>query len=411
MKKLKKRISKVEKELVEGIEPSLSSFDYGDVLSSPIYLRLNKHLPPVTRKALRIPEFLFPLYWRKLLKVEKKLIPANLYHIGMYHLIRFKNTQDKHDRVQLIEILKRAVNLAKSYDEYVFWEHTYEHHGIAWKQNELKNQHGNSCAHHTSRLGLLFYYAGDTFKNQHWTDIAIKSANTLVDLHYWSFYEDGTAAMSYYPHTADEVINTSAEASVLLGFLSDKRKSFSKTFKGLHRMVLSELSDKGRWAYCTQRHYTRYPNEVQFIDCHHTCMNITSLVLNYANLPEELKQETSEVIRRSARAFCRDFIREKSLTYFPDNPREATFAGYGEAMILFSTLINHLDDTEQLENLEEFKKNFHKVMDLSIKRFYVKSARSVASSRFLGMKVDIRSVRFGAGLMLESLARYHAFLR
>ena len=411
MTKLDSHTAKIESTLLEGLDPSLTSYDYGDVLSSPIYLKLNKRLPSVARKALRVPEFLFPLFWRRLLKVEKKLIPASLYHMGMYYLIRYKTNQGEQEKEELIKILDKALELSKAYDDFVFWEHTYEHHGIAWKDDQRVNKHGNSCAHHTSRLGLLFYLAGQALNEKRWDTVAFKTANALMQLHHWSYYNDGTAAMSYYPHTTDEVINTSAEASVLLGCFASEGEPFHKAFTGLHNMVLKELTEEGRWAYCTQRHYERYPKEVQFIDCHHTCMNITSLLLNYPRLPEELKPDTAEVINRSLNAFCEDFIREKRLTYFPNQAREATFAGYGEALILFSTVLSHLEVPGLNKDADLFKSYFLKVLNLSTRRFYMKSAKSMASSRNFGKRMDIRSIRFGSGLMLEGLARYCKILK
>lgn len=393
----------------------LSRFDHGDVLSESFIGRYYDYLPSIIAKCLRVPEVLFPLAWRRFLGVEPRLVPVNLYHLGVYHLIRAcvdTEHEIKHKR-QSENYCQKAIEIASD-GAHVSWEHPYEHHGRDWKE-EHDTYGPHSCAHHTARLGNLLLQVGRSTGNQKFKKAAVSAARALLNYHNWHRYEDGTFTVSYYPNTDDEVINTAAEVAVLLAALPSEMQDsrVQRRLEGIILMVLEEQREDGGWFYCTRKHYCTLGGN-QVVDNHHSAMVLHALTKVAGQTKAfGLWDDVISTLQSGISHYLDEFVDDDGrASYFPSSSRSAGIAGYCEGIIMLTVVLQRAEKLGLDEDLiQRMDSKLYQLLDVAIGTFVDRKTGDVASYTVFEYPVHLQSIRLGSGLLMEAIIRVVEYSR
>jgi hypothetical protein len=392
------------------LELGLSRFDYGDVNSSMLMLTLSRSkYTKVLYKLFKIPEFLFPVLWRKLLGIPKSIVPSVYYHLGQTYLEGEKIipgvAKDAADF-----ICNDAINAGIKGSMYLCWEHPYKHHAGEWKDDIEIPVLPLSCAHHTARIGIMLLNVGKAHSNEDYIRYGVSSANALLNYHNWSFYDNGSCGVSYYPHTNDEVINTGADTALLLAKLPEcnQTSEIKDKLTGLIKMICSEQNIDGSWFYCTQNHYKRNGG-IMYIDNHHTSMNIAALaqIIRLKVLDNDSVIMAKQSLNIGVRYFLDNLVSEHGdCYYFPGgSKRDAGSVGYSEAI---SALVHTLSIEKYFVALprERIKKLLPKLIDKLIEKYVDHNTGDVACYVNYGRKYNISSARWGSLPLMQSISEY-----
>ena len=387
----------------------LYRYDPTDILSHPVFLAAQKGCLRPLWKLLRTAEFFAPLTLRRALKVRKSLAPTTLWHLVRSYLNLISAGHGlKFDAPARVETLCACALSISEAGPHLCWTHPYKIHGAQWRQKSLARALSvpASCAHNTARLGLALLDAGRAFNNKTWTNAGISAAHAMLSYHNWFWSADRReCAVSYYPDTPDEVINTGAEVAVLFAEAAGRSKggTLAEHAGGLLRMLLAEQEKDGGWRYCTRAH-ERKMGPSMGPDNHHHAMVIRALSRAVSRHPSML--DDLPAARRAVVAGVMYYLRELSdqtgfCYLFGGHKREADIAGYCEGLLALqeahSLLRNEAPDIAGL--VADRRREI--VARISERYVDAESGRVVSQRRF-GAQYDIDSIRWGSGLVLEA---------
>lgn len=393
-------------------ELGLARFDPSDALSHGVFMRRqsgNRNLNGYN--VLRICELFAPMLTRRVLRIQPLVVPTTYYHLGMTYLNW--HALDNSHREELPRKCHETCHQAlaiRAEGEYFAWQHPYPMHKGDWVCEELRDDSvPDSCAHHTTRLGLLLLQVGLEFNKRDYLLAAQSAANALVHYHQWHEHEDGTVTVSYYPDTDDETINTGAEAAALFSTLPAELRTPRHTFlaRGLVQMLIREQGAHGEWRYTTQR-YERATRHGGDPDNHHTAMNLGSLatVLTGNVLDAEERHSASETLRRGVRFYLNSFVRDSGFSVHCLNTgREAEIAGYCEGIVALST-IQDLASFQDAELKKRISQLLPRMVGHAYKSYYDRKTADVACFHRFGKTYQVRSLRWGAALLMDATAAF-----
>ena len=387
----------------------LYRYDPTDILSHPVFMATQRGCLRPVWKLLRTAELIAPLTLRRALKVRKSLAPTTLWHLVRSYLNLISAGHGlKFDAPARVETLCACALSISEAGPHLCWTHPYKIHGAQWRQKSPARALSvpASCAHNTARLGLALLDAGRTFNNTTWSDAGMSAARALRSYHNWFWSADRReCAVSYYPDTPDEVINTGAEVAVLFAEAAGRSKdgTLAEHAGGLLRMLLAEQERDGGWRYCTRAH-ERKMGPSMGPDNHHHAMVIRALSRAVSRHPSML--DDLPAARRAVVAGVMYYLRELSdqtgfCYLFGGQKREAGIAGYCEGLLALqeahSLLRNEAPDIAGL--VADRRREI--VARISERYVDAESGRVVSQRRF-GAQYDIDSIRWGSGLVLEA---------
>lgn len=385
-------------------------YDSGDVQSLPFMLQVSRHsFGRIFVKASQIPELIAPIIWRRLLGVPKKVVPSVFYHCGMAYLGREQVVWGMAFDPERAEDVCREALAHRCEGKHVCWEHPYKYHATAFKKKAVNPKVPPSCAHHTCRVGLMLLRVGQAHNRDDLIEAGASAAQALLDYHRWHVYDDGTCAMSYYPFTEDEVINTSADAAVLLASLpaGQRTEIMQSRLDGIVKMLAAEQHPDGSWDYCTWRHYETSGGEC-FIDNHHSAMNVAGLahVLASGSISPQMHQEAQKTLENGLRFYLEAFyLPDGTGLYFPGRGRRTSVVGYCEGVSALCACLcqPRLISSELAAKAADL---LPRILARAMGNFLDPSTGDVASYRFFGRPYYIQSARWGSAPLMQAITDY-----
>lgn len=395
------------------IELGLFRFDYGDISSHPLILKLTKfkYLMPLYY-TLKLPEYIAPTHWRRLLGIKKTLVPSVFYHLGLTYLTATKLQLDTLHSINAIDICNDALDIRAKNAKHCCWEHPYSHHASAWRSS-ADHSIPESCAHHTARIGIMLLYVGIDNNNDRIIHSGISAAQALLDYHNWESHASG-CTVSYYPFTKDGVINTGADTALLFSLIPDEYydQSMEESLYCLINMICNEQNADGSWYYCTKLHYEINNGNIT-IDNHHTAMNILSLaeILKTNKVKEtHLKNKIIQALLNGVEYYLNNFISNKGKAfYFPHSIRDAGIVGYSEgirALIATNTALSSQVNIFK----EKIDNTLPLLLDTAIKRYLNKNTGDVSCYVNFKIPYQISSARWGSLLLMHAITDYIEYI-
>ena len=392
----------------------LERYDPGDVLSHPVFLGLrNERRLRAGYYLLRLADHFVPLLFRRVLQVKPVLVPTTLFHLGMCYL-RWEKIEPSQmhvyaSRVDEICQLALARRLAGNL---CAWSHPHSEHGDAWRCDDLRLPGvPDSCCHHTSRIGLLLLRVGIAHNKHEFVVAARSAADALLQYHNWHLYADGACTISYYPDTDDETINTGAEAAALLALLprSVQREEHRAKATGLVEMVIREQGESGEWRYTTRRHENRRGPSGD-PDNHHTAMNLAALadVLGSGVLQGRTKDRTLEALQRGLQFYMDQFVAADGRCGNEiGRTQPACIAGYceGVKMMLAVLALPGLQNQRLKVSLSVL---VPEVLNQAYRLYFNARTGDVGSSCRFAKTQHLKSIRWGAGLLMDATTEFLA---
>lgn len=396
--------------LVEIWSKGIDRYDPTDILSHKVFMKLQHQGPSLVWKLLRIAETIAPKLLRKIFRIEKTLAPTTLWHLSeTYHSLLSLGYKNKFKCIERLTFLC-DIGLSISEGSPVCWTHPYQVHGSVWRNKELLagREVPKSCAHNTARLGLMYLRVGGALNNKSYIDAGISAAQACIDYHNWHFSEDQMCgALSYYPDTDDEVINTGADVAVLFmeAYSVTKNEIFKERARALLNMVLAEQEHDGGWRYCTLSHERRLGGS-SGPDNHHQAMVIRALsqcILSQDDIFYNVADMLT-ALKKGVRFYLSELSSKDGFCYMhPGSLREANIAGYCEGLLALQAAQPIFSDLDA-ELVELVSDRRQAILSAVLKRFVgVRSARVISQKRFW-IDYDIDSIRWGSGLFLEAAA-------
>jgi len=388
----------------------LERYDPSDILAHPLFkLTASGCLRPLWN-GLRILELLCPITLRKILRIRKTLAPTTLWHLVQSYLSLFEagygtefNAVDK-----LRNLCDLAIAIAED-STHLCWSHPYAIHGSQWRNESFLRcpSFPINCAHNTARLGLALLRVGRCLNMQQLVQAGLSAARSCIAYNNWHWYDNRRiCAVSYYPDTDDEVINTGAEVALLLSeaYLSSGDSSFAEHARGLFRMIITEQEVDGGWRYCTRAHEQRYgPSSGP--DNHHHAMVISVIANCYIRHNELIGDDiVKKALIRGVNYYIENLSNENGFCFlFCNQKREANIAGYCEGFLAlqraYASLCRIEPTMAQLIN-----KRCGTILKRLLERYLRHHNGRVISDRRFGISYDIDSIRWGSGLMLEAIS-------
>lgn len=390
-------------------ELGLSRYDVTDVLSHPFFRPFVHGRIRYVAFPFRLVEHFWPLAFRRMLGIRPVVVPTAISHLGCAYLGMMLAGHVEYES-SVGAMVQQALDLGKRREDTLSWEHPFPSHGSMWK-DEAKKQHADvpdSCAHNTVRLGRFLLTAGRQMANDDWVGAACAAARALVRLHNWRRHSDGGWTLSYYPSTDDEVINTAAEVGAFLIDLPGDTwdEDFKDRVNGICLKVLSEMREDGLWNYETATHCRRYGASPTIPDIHHNAMVLSSLarMRSSGRLDAGIADRIDAALERGMEVHILTFVPEVGpLLLYQGKRREASIAGYGETVAMLYSLLGLM-----MERRPSIERTAVAVIDRALDLLYEPSSGDVASHRRFGRCYNIRSIRWGAGSLMESIATYLA---
>lgn len=391
-------------------ELGLERYDPSDILSHPFVIYLTSgRLRRYAGHLIKLAELYMPVVLRRLARTRRELVPTTLFHLGMTYLYR-ESLEDSglasgHERAD--EMCRRALEISLP-GEYLAWRHPYAVHALGWRRAELRREGvPPSCAHHTARLGLLLLRTGLAHGRPDFLHAARSAANAMLEYHRWHHHEDGSSTVSYYPDSDDEVINTGAEVAALLallpGSLQEERDRLM--CRQLVRMLVLEQRVDGGWDYVTRRH-ARATGASSGPDNHHQAMILGALVevLRSGLLSGLEREEAERPLKLGLWYYLAHLCRPDGFClHYPGKRRQSSIAGYCEG-VLALLAATRLPCIAQTELAGRARGLVPRILDYVFKSYYNASTGDVACLERHGKTYDVRSIRWGSGLLMQATA-------
>lgn len=390
----------------------LERYDPSDLNSLPLY-RLAYSCGRIgyyCAKLLKAPELAAPKTWRTLVGCKKTTVPTTYYHIGMSYLDQLHSNIDSQGETtaKVFDILKHAREQAIPECKDLVWGHSYPYLGVG----RLLQSPSIPCGHHSARLSYLLARASRTSplsaeKLKPWARSA--ALGVLRSFNWWEVDKGWVA--SYFPTTHDEVINIMAEYAMVLsealrqGLLAEEELDAKKKLHGLVQVIVTEQSESGLWGYYT-KDYADRANLISFVDNHHSAMVLTALVriLSTGQLDAKTSAIANNALNKGISFFLDHLLMTGGIAlYFPDKRREADISGYSESIIMLS------ESATSPYVLPHLKSRSAKVASMVLERviqLFLLPSGDVASYRHFGLRVNLQSIRWGSGLLMEAISRY-----
>lgn len=389
------------------LELGLARYDPSDFNFAWPYRQLYQAGPRAARLAriLKGPSLFAPVLWRRLLGVDPSVVPTVYSHLGLALLDarRLRSVSDLYDRL-IIEWGEAALRQRLPDREYYCWGASYP-----YLCADMTVRFHEPCMHYTARIGYLFWRMAEEGFGQRWRDAAVSVAHAIVQYFNWSSAEGHALMVSYWATSHDEVINVGAEAAVLLAVVANEVPGarFGDLAHGVLRTMEVEQAGDGSWDYWTAADQSRNPGRQRTVDHHHTAMNLLALrrLMLSPNISSDARERASAALNRGFTYYRENlFTAEGRPLAEVGRSQVADIAGFCEGAILLSELGM---DPVWPQVRDSRCPTAHTLLDAGTRLFLDARTGDVASGWFLGRPNQLRSIRWGSGLLLEAIARAH----
>jgi hypothetical protein len=389
--------------LERNLQLGLARYDPSDLNARALYAGLYRSGAWGGRLAriLKAPELVAPRLWRTLLRQGSTIVPTAYYHLGLALLdarrLRPERTYDQ----LILEWAERAVE-----ERLGSWEHHCWGTSFPYLCTDLRVRSDEPCMHTTARLGHFFRRMAEEGLGRQWDDVARSVALAIEHYFRWTETENGGLVVSYWFSSDDEVINIGADAAAFLAEVGSGGDSACHRVLGLLRTLEIEQRPDGAWDYWTTSYRTR-AGRAGFIDHHHTAMVLAALhrLARCPKLPADARVRAGALLSRGLSFYLRELFNGDGMPLAAvGSKRLADVAGFCEGVILLSELAKAPVTAEQEVGIRPGFAN--EILDRSIALFYDAASGDTASDVRWGRRWQLRSIRWGSGLLMEAIARH-----
>ena len=366
------------------IKYGLLRYDMRDYMSSSRWGIIQRNLPLQVLNSLRSIEIFFPKSFRKLLKVQKTILPVSIVHLANTRLLLNK----PFDLIDKLSLIDKGNGL---------FYHPYSHHGGQYKKSDRDYE---SCAHHMARVCVVLHDYYIIYKNESYLNLARVVCDRLILDHRIIPRRTGSS-ISYYPSTTDCVINTSAEVMYCFALLSQYDARYHNICEELLKFILSEQDNQGAWRYACNDDITAKASASSTIDLAHFSMNIKSLALSFDYIDKSYNDQLINCLKKAIKFVLNSFYSEngKLLNRLNSN-EQATLASYCE-------YIQALISLQNLSYVDSYDKIVDNTVSEVINVYYERG--SVGTYKKFGLVINFNSYRLGSGLLQETLLKYNEY--
>ncbi|MCD6377699.1 MAG: hypothetical protein J7L99_02475 [Planctomycetes bacterium] len=396
-------------------ELGLARFDPSDIESrfpfTWLYRRYPSRIARLGVRLLKIPAILAPITYRRILGVPRYICPTVYHHLGRAYWYALTWAPESADewRSRLAEICDGALENSIMYNGFRTWGCGRDHMAV----DGLKSAE-TPCAHMITRVGLLLLLAGKTLNEQKYIDAAVESGLILCKEFNWHTKPNGGLTVSFFVGGEDETINVCADTALLLAELMAsgyEEEQFPERFVGLVRMINNEQDDHGKWMYVTHD-YSEKVTKNTAADNSHSAFVISALIriLKTGLLEPSLAEKTRQTAAKGLEWYCKTFFRPDGFSFDLDNGvREASVTSYAEGVMCMCHAMGSDDIPTKLKDSLNLKNLAHTTLQRAIKRFVNCKTWDVASHRYGPVRVNMRSIRWGSGPLMEAISHYLAW--
>lgn len=363
------------------------------------------------RKPFLVMDELFPSKIREVLKIQKRIFP-NTYEFIIHSLYIFeKNDILIKTQKSSIEYMQICLNQYLTFENGIPWWNYFKEqfsNTLEIYQNKRPTMHIYGLA----RLNRLLIDLGRFYNKEQWIRISCMSLkqtiyqNNLIET-------DELAYISYFYNSDDYIINANTEfAHWLADVLSidSGDKSLMALLYKLINMILREQNDDGSWYYYSKRNIINngYPSD---IDCHHTgtvlynLISIASMNILDINKNRELVNSINIGMKYYLNTF---FLNPQKVKVYIGKKRPAGVTQYSEAIYAFCIYLKHKNLFNH-ENSKKISGILPIIMENNIK--LINPMDGSAKGEKVLKWVNIDSIRWGNGPVLEAIACYLEYLK
>jgi hypothetical protein len=258
--------------------------------------------------------------------------------------------------------------------------------------------------HTTARLGHLFWRMAEEGFGHRWNDVARSVALAIEHYFRWIETDSGGLVVSYWSSSDDEVINIAADAAAFLAEVGAGGESACHRVLGLLRTLETEQRSDGAWNYWTDGDRAR-AGRAGFVDHHHTAMVLAAVhrLVHCPRLPSDARARAEALLSRGLSFYVRELFDGDGMPLAAaGSKRRADIAGFCEGVILLSELTSSPVTAE----VGIRPGLAGEMLDHSIALFYDAASADTASDVRWGRRWQLRSIRWGSGLLMEAIARH-----
>ncbi len=363
-------------------------------------------------KILKIPSLLMPCLYRRILRIDKTVAPTCFYHLGNAYLYSMQwNPQRRDEWIQrLLAVGEGALKIAGKRRNHLYWGC-----GRLFATSSGNMQPDEPCSHHTARVGYVLIRIGRELGEERFIAAGVEAAKGMSELFNWQEKPGGLLTVSYFPLMHDETINIFTDTAMLLSeasIVDPNNEELIRRVNGLVRTTLTEQDQDGRWGYETADYYAS-THKPFFVDNLHTAMVISGLtrVINCKVLEEALVHRTVQAIRRGAEFYYNNLFTSEGYAYryHGKHSGEASISGYCEGVICLYDLLTSQINLGDLRERLNMSSLIAPILETAVRRFIDFRTWDVSCKRHGRLRINIKSLRWGSGLLMEAISRYLAW--
>jgi rhamnogalacturonyl hydrolase YesR len=386
--------------LLDWIEKNdAESYDPYDIYSTDFGLILEKNdnvfVKPI-RTTINIAEFFCPYLLRFAIKKKKSATSAALYASSLLNMYRFTKDPRYLERAETqLSWLERNVSTG--------------YHGYCWGlpfnwqlTRSILAEKGTPCSTIILYMVDAFINAYEITDNNHYRDIAQKTADFFLKDLNKNVHADGTISLSYTPIDSIHVINVNsyAAASLYEIYRFTKNQDHKEFADRLIDYVLREQNKDGSWSY-----WGREAQKPPYVDSLHQCYILENCYRCYRI---NHNKEILNSIHRGLYYYKNNFINDCQISKYSRYEKKWKRANQfihlidlAEAIFLFTLLSESFETRDLLDDL----------LTQSLPRFKRKNQSTFFSTISPFGKKSIPYMRWGHVQLLYALIMYYLIIQ
>ena len=362
------------------------------------------------RKIYRTFEIVQPVLLRKLFRIQKHILPTTYYHLGMALLKKEDVSIPVETHLSARDIADQLITT--EYDrETSLWRYRYKNY---LKENELDQYPDRQISmpmHCLARVNIFLLALWRAQGDEEVLEIAVNSIKAALQQHNIRWYADGSASISYYYNSDENVLNVNSEFLQWLADIPAEHRPAEAVSLGhsILQMLLQEQNEDGSFYYYSKENMA-VRHIPKTIDNHHTSYMLSNLVhILESDFPTEEEKNSLVLACQKGMGFslCHLFDETTGVAkYMVDAPhRKAEAVTYSEAIVAMCAFLRSPYIRDELK--ERLHRILPKVMGHLLSLISLRDG-SVPCENVFGIWTRMDSIRWGNGPALQAIFDYYS---
>lgn len=361
------------------------------------------------RKGYRLLDIIMPIGIRKALSVSKEMFITAPYHLGMALLPHQTNQANINTSLSPQYLAELAIR--EFYDPSThLWRFSHPNF-IDESEKCIETQKMISMPMHgLARINIFLLALWRAQGEKTFLDIAVNSMEAVIHQHNIREYGDGTASISYYYNSDENVLNVNSEFLQWLADIPTEYRPNEAVALGhkILKMLVQEQNEDGSFYYFSKENMeVRHIGKT--IDNHHTSYVLCNLVhiLNSDFPTQEERQWLLQACQRGME-FSLSHLFDTTTgaaKYMIGNPRrQADAVTYSEAIVAMCAFLHSPCISNELK--DQLRSVLPKVMKHLLDMISLRDG-SAPSQIVFGISTKLDSIRWGNGPALQAIFDYY----